>query len=247
MQRGRRLKMVIAGLIIVATACASEEPVPQRAFDREAYCDAQFERETIGAFESEDADERKRYAEDRLRPLTQAARDEAPEELVDEFEVFLDATSKMAETGDPADFGTQAAQDARKRIHAVDLDTCGWKRVQVTASEYEFGGLTPPPASGRSSIELSNDGKEPHEIVLYRVNEGVTDTIEELLALPEDEVTKKVTQVGAAFAEPGDEDYGIVDLDPGRYGAVCFIPVGGGDEGTPHFSKGMFHEFVVPR
>lgn len=33
--------------------------------------------------------------------------------------------------------------------------------------------------------------------------------------------------------------------DPGSYIAVCFIPIGGGEEGPPHFTGGMVAEFDV--
>ena len=36
----------------------------------------------------------------------------------------------------------------------------------------------------------------------------------------------KVVPMGAAFAFPGTEGFTVVDLEPGRYIAVCFIPQG---------------------
>lgn len=248
MKAGRMMRFcgtIAFVVLLLVPACADEPSVPEQAFDADAYCEAEFDRETLGAFESEDEDELKRYAKQTILPAHEAARDAAPESLRESFDRLVDAASQMADTGDPHGFGEDAVADARTQIHAEDLKTCEWTRVDVTATDYEFDGLEPAPDRGRSSLELRNEGKEPHEIVLFKVNEGVTDTIEELLDLPEDEVMKKVTRAGAAFAEPGQRDYGIVDLRPGRYGAVCFIPVGGGEEGPPHFTKGMFQEFTV--
>ena len=61
---------------------------------------------------------------------------------------------------------------------------------------------------------------------------------------------------GASFGAPGDSDTLFVDLEPGRYVIVCFLPVGatpdnmealesGELEGPPHFTQGMVEEFTV--
>jgi hypothetical protein len=86
----------------------------------------------------------------------------------------------------------------------------------------------------------------------------VTESFDELLALPETEAMKKTTFAGGAFAGPGEESHRVVDLEAGDYIALCFIPEGtipevmaevenGGTEpqGMPHFMKGMKHEFTV--
>ncbi len=54
-----------------------------------------------------------------------------------------------------------------------------------------------------------------------------------------------MTPVGGTFAPPGEGEYAVVDLKKGRYGVACFVPVGGGDEGPPHASRGMHAEFEV--
>jgi hypothetical protein len=84
---------------------------------------------------------------------------------------------------------------------------------------------------------------------------SVAESLEELLALPEEEAMTKATEAGAAFAAPGTIGTGTADLsEPGRYGIVCFIPVGAtpdvlqsGEEpeGPPHFTEGMFAEITV--
>jgi hypothetical protein len=78
------------------------------------------------------------------------------------------------------------------------------------------------------------------------------------LALPEEEVESAVTFAGVAFAAPDAEAFAVVDLEPGSYVMVCFLPVGAtpevmaemeatGEEpdGAPHFTQGMVHEFTV--
>jgi hypothetical protein len=84
----------------------------------------------------------------------------------------------------------------------------------------------------------------------FMINDGVTESLDELFALPEDEVMGKITPVNAAFAMPGDTDTGSWNLtSPGNYAVVCFVPVGSVAEtegdGPPHFTEGMIHEFTV--
>lgn len=94
--------------------------------------------------------------------------------------------------------------------------------------------------------------REVHEMVLLRKNDGVTETFDELLALPEEEAMEKVTMVGLAGpVPPGEPGYAVVDLDAGEYMAVCFIPVGTlsfdgpPPEGPPHMMQGMVHQLTV--
>lgn len=138
--------------------------------------------------------------------------------------------------------------------------------VTVTAVDYAFEGI-PEPIPAGSVIGLENQGEEPHELVAFRIPDDETRTLEELLALPEDE-EPPVDFVGVAIAPTtGDPVYpeGPVTLDePGRYAFVCFLPVGVSDEdfeammaagpegsppplpeGPPHFAEGMWAEVTV--
>jgi hypothetical protein len=94
----------------------------------------------------------------------------------------------------------------------------------------------------------ATDHDEPHELVLFRVADGVTEPVEDLLALPEEEAGEAMVPVGVVFADaPGSEAATMLDLEPGRYAAVCFIPIGGGEDGAPHFTGGMVAEVEVSR
>jgi hypothetical protein len=136
---------------------------------------------------------------------------------------------------------------------------CGFNQLDVVAKEYALGGIGSELAAGPTVINLTNAGAEMHEMAVLRKNPGVTEPVEELLALPEDEARTKLTFVGASFAAPGQVGHTVVDLVPGEYVAVCFLPTGatpeamaemegGGAEldGPPHFVHGMMQPFVVP-
>jgi hypothetical protein len=73
-----------------------------------------------------------------------------------------------------------------------------------------------------------------------------------------DAVGEHVTEAGGAFAGPGQTSYSALDLEPGNYVVVCFLPKGstqdawdemmaGGPEpdGQPHAMLGMTAEFEV--
>jgi len=103
-------------------------------------------------------------------------------------------------------------------------------------------------------ITFDNKGAELHEVLLMRVNDGVDLGAHEILELPDDEAMSKATPVAAAFSARGELGHTVTDLEPGRYIAVCFIPVGmtpasmeSGEEpqGEPHFMHGMMQEFEV--
>jgi hypothetical protein len=98
-------------------------------------------------------------------------------------------------------------------------------------------------------IDNQSAAGEAHEIGVARIADGVTETVDELLALPEEEVGAKLEFANGAFAPAGGTSGVTMDLAPGRYLYACFIPTGsiGDQEGTgaPHFTAGMFGEFTV--
>lgn len=115
--------------------------------------------------------------------------------------------------------------------------------IGITADEYSFDGMPRRLTAGEHRLQLLNSGDEPHEMVIVRLKDGVS-SVDEVLALPEEEAMTKVEIVGQAQAEPGRKSEKLtVNLDAGRYALLCFIPTGEG--GPPHFEQGMKTEFVV--
>jgi hypothetical protein len=62
--------------------------------------------------------------------------------------------------------------------------------------------------------------------------------------MDEEAMEQAVRFAGATFAPPGGSAAGLMDLDPGSYLAVCFIPIGG-EDGDPHFTAGQVAEFTA--
>jgi len=111
---------------------------------------------------------------------------------------------------------------------------CGFESVEVTAVDYAFDADLDSLEAGQVAFGFA------------------TESIEELLELPEEQADTKVTFLGVSFAAPGGEDVMYADLDAGRYVMICFIPTGSTSmedaetaDGQPHFTNGMLREFTI--
>jgi hypothetical protein len=152
---------------------------------------------------------------------------------------------EMAETGDPSALESPEFSQASAAVGKLVHEQCGAHQTSIKAIDYGFEGLPDEIDAGLTSFAFTNDGAEEHEMVLVRRADGATESLDELLALPEDESMSKIEMAGVTFASPGDTSYLAADLQAGTYFVVCFIPVGGGEEGEPHFTHGMKGEFTV--
>lgn len=180
----------------------------------------------------------------------------APEEIRDAVDTMVTEGTAMFESdsGEPGPAFAEASDTTYRWMG----ENCGYGAVDVTAKEYKYEGMPTDVSAGKSVVNLTNAGTEMHEMVFVRVNDDVTGSTDELLAMPEDEVMKKIEIKGTVFAPPGTTAHSTVDLSSGRYLIACFIPVGltpeaaaamdtGGavPDGPPHFTQGMLHEVTI--
>jgi hypothetical protein len=175
-----------------------------------------------------------------------------PDELRDDATLLQTTIEEVADSGDYEAFDAPDVDAANDRLHQFELANCGWNVLEITAQDFSFGGLPDEVPTGPTSFEVENHGEDAHELVLIKRAEGVTEPVEELLELPDDEVMDKVSFLGVAEPVPGGEGtYLVADLEPGEYVAICFIPTGTRSldgpppEGPPHFAQGMVAEFTV--
>jgi hypothetical protein len=135
----------------------------------------------------------------------------------------------------------------------------------VEATDYAFAGL-PDSVPAGTRLQLRNDSAvELHELVAFRLPEGETRSVEELVhdpsALPAEPATVLLAPPGAEeITAAGDGTL----TEPGRYVLLCAIPTGispqeyldavaaaGGQKpeipgaGEPHLAHGMYAELVV--
>lgn len=106
---------------------------------------------------------------------------------------------------------------------------------------YEMPNTLP---TGPQTIQVINDGPEPHELNLLRLEEGKTlnDVIQFLNGAGGPPPFAPVG--GMNGLDAGLKGYAEVNLAPGNYVAICNIP-SPQHQGHPHFSLGMIREFTV--
>ena len=109
--------------------------------------------------------------------------------------------------------------------------------INVTLSDYKFD-FSAPLTSGKHTLKIQTAAGQPHEFTMFQLMPGKT---------PADLV--KFFDGGMKGAPPGmpiggvagmangNAAYFTVDLKPGDYALVCFLP--DGKDGKPHYSHGM--------
>jgi hypothetical protein len=119
---------------------------------------------------------------------------------------------------------------------AVDFD------ATVTLLDYEFvfdGDL----AAGQQVLRVHNGANQVHEMIMFPLPPGMS--VEDMLHAMEeggDEGGPPGSMVqGMWVIDPDVTVYVTVDLVPGTYGVLCFIP----DADGPHFMSGMVAEVTV--
>jgi hypothetical protein len=260
--RKRQWYRLVAGGCVLATAttfaaCGGDDDDDSTASDAttagsgdlSAACGAYTEvNDAVNAlFENETPEDVKAtYSEAGVDDILDRLAENAPNEIADEIDEGVTAVRSVGESGDPS----ALEEFDPTLIDAFFFENCDFEQVDVTAKDYEFDGFPGELAAGTASFKFTNDGADAHEMVIVRRNEGTTETVEELLALPEEESEKKVTFVTATGAEPGDTAYVTGELETGEYIAICFVPQGTTsqeEEGTgpPHAMLGMTKEFTV--
>jgi hypothetical protein len=173
---------------------------------------------------------------------------------VTELRALMEAEEAATEDGPPVLPG-DALYPAAAEIGGFVADNCDVEALDITASDYAFDGFGETVPAGTTVINFTNAGAEYHEVVLMQLAEGEERPLEELLALPEEEANALITEKAFVVAPPGAGNFVTAELDPGRYVALCFVPVGmtpeamasGApvDEADGHFMHGMTAEFEV--
>ena len=116
--------------------------------------------------------------------------------------------------------------------------------VTYIAADYSFSGPDSIPA-GWTRIRLVNQGQEPHHLGLLKLAEGKTmaDLLAALQAGGGGPPPGLLTEEGGPnAADPGGDSTVILNLEPGNYVMVCFIP---SPDGAPHVAKGMMRPLTV--
>jgi hypothetical protein len=184
------------------------------------------------------------YTATAILPALDALAAVAPDDLAAPVAALQDAAQAASDAGEAVD-ETPELGEALNAVSAAVHDGCELTAIDATAIDYGYQGIPATVPAGPASIALTNEGTEEHEIVVFRRNDGVTAGVEELLALPEAEAESMFAFTTATGGAPGETRYAPAELEPGSYFAVCFVSLGGAEDGPPHFTEGMIAEFDV--
>jgi len=115
--------------------------------------------------------------------------------------------------------------------------------ITVTGSDYKFAGPDTVNA-GLVTFRLTNTGKEPHQMVVFRIDSGKTMAdVQAMMMKPDAPVPGFLAfPIGVSVIVPGDTGNATATLPAGQYVMACFIA---SPDGSPHLAKGMVHPFVV--
>ncbi len=124
----------------------------------------------------------------------------------------------------------------------------GTTAIDVTLKEYSFTFDQKKLAGGNVAFNLKNDGSQPHEMIL--LSAPASFGLNQLLQLdPSEDLPAGVEFVTAAGPIDPGKDGRVVFTQKlsGHYMMVCFLPdlANGGQDGPPHFTKGMAVEFTI--
>ena len=114
--------------------------------------------------------------------------------------------------------------------------------VTMTLSDYTFT-LSKPLAAGRQMIKVENAASQPHEVVLVQIEPGKTmqDVRKWVFEMKGPPPGKPLGGIPAFIK--GKNAFFEVNLAPGDYGLICFVP--DAKDGKPHVEHGMVQQFKV--
>jgi uncharacterized cupredoxin-like copper-binding protein len=114
----------------------------------------------------------------------------------------------------------------------------------VTMADYNFGSSRPL-TPGQHTILVQNAGPQPHELVMLRLAPGKT--VKDFAAWATTGGMKGPPPAmplgGVAVLENGGSGVFTVDLPPGDYGLICFVP--DAKDGKLHLEHGMTKQIKV--
>jgi hypothetical protein len=99
------------------------------------------------------------------------------------------------------------------------------------------------PSAGIHTLRVDNQGKQGHEAVLIRLAPGKS--LADVAAWVDNQVGPLPAELlgGLTALAPGSEGFFTVDLTPGHYAFLCFVPDAA--DGKPHIARGMLKEFTI--
>jgi len=115
--------------------------------------------------------------------------------------------------------------------------------IELVDYQFVVDGLK----SGSQLVRYSNDGTETHEAIMFRLQEGKT--MDDFMAFIQAEGDSGGPppfdgEPSVTILSPGSVTYTTLNLEPGNYILVCFLPSESHDN-TPHAMLGMISEQTI--
>jgi len=114
--------------------------------------------------------------------------------------------------------------------------------IVVGLVDYDFQ-LSKPLTAGKHTIRVDNGGQQPHEVAIVRLNPGKVPTDFVAWGMKPVGPPPGTIHGGLSGIMPGTHSFIEVDLPPGEYGLICFLP--DAKDGKPHFEHGMVKQTTV--
>lgn len=135
-----------------------------------------------------------------------------------------------------------------KTITVVERDdpsTSPVATAEIRMSDYAFD-VAAPIEAGQHVVRVVNDGPQPHELGVVKLDAGVTaqQFLSTFRPRPAPGSLQGRLIGGVGLLSPGETALWPVTLDTGSYVLVCFVPDVG--DGRPHLAHGMIREFIIP-
>jgi uncharacterized cupredoxin-like copper-binding protein len=114
--------------------------------------------------------------------------------------------------------------------------------VVMKLVDYDFE-LSKPLTAGRYTIRIENAGSQEHEVAIVKLDSGKEPM--DFARWGEKQVGKPPGTLhgGVSGIMPGDTAFVEVDLAPGEYGLICFVP--DSKDGKGHYHHGMAKKVTV--
>jgi hypothetical protein len=235
---------------LLGVAPAAAQPTPEVT----AFCDAALEvdKALTPLFEG---GKPSRKTQQRIESALTEAESVAPPDIAATVQSAVGLLRGALQSGRERDFESPELEEAGTAIDQYRYNSCGYEQVDVTGIEYEFQGLPKTLPAGIVAFRFTDTGAELHELAMARLK--TKDSLRKVLGMSEKEQAKKIEEVGSTFAMQGQTTYAIADMSkPGRYGLVCFLPVGStsieaaeeaGRNAKAHWQEGMLATIRVEK
>jgi hypothetical protein len=189
------------------------------------------------------------YDADIAAPVAQLV-STAPDEIKDEVDEIALKVKQFRDDADPSAIDGDAFERLTGTVDGYLHENCPGPKADVVAVNYGYQGLPATLPAGTVRIKLENTSDEAHEIVILNRKPGVTETYDQILALPQDQTDSKVDFIDATSTDPDGTGYIVANLPAGDLVFLCSFGKGTTDddepkEAEPHFTLGMKQEVKV--